>query len=166
MITRDSFLEDFGGHGNSYSSFMVLNTTIDEVVAVLNSIDETMNVGSGWEHDGHVGFEVNGALPSLIYAITAKLHTIGYADTDWDVTYTVCARDGEDFDDYTAEWDDGLHYLRDDGFDEEELWDAFVLITDHETGAVFYTGAGAVDGDIERYYADMVKKHPEIEKER
>ena len=164
MITKEKFLMDFGGHGNSYSSYLVLNTTVDDVIRVLNEIDENMCVGSGEVQDNHVYFEVCKESPELIYLITSKLNTIGYADIDWEATYTVCAKNGEDYDGFKAEWLPDMHYCRDDELCEDEdeenaLWDAFVVITDNETGAVFNTGAGAVDKEIEEYYADMVETH-------
>ena len=161
MITKESFLTEFNGHVNRYSKYLVLNTTIDAVVDVLNAIDTNMCVGSGEAIDGHVSFEICKESPMLIYKITKKLQTIGYADTSWDETYTVCAKNGEDFDDYTADWEPDMHYLREDDFeeDEEPIWDAFVIITDKSTGAIFYTGGGAVDSEVEQYYAEMIKKH-------
>ncbi len=163
MITKDEFLKDFGGHGNSYASYLILNTTANDVIRVLNEIDPDMCVGSGIEHtDGSVSFEICKELPNLVYDITHKLHTIGYADIDWNVTYTVAAKDGSDFDDYYAEETYGSFCLNDDNYDEDDeeaLWDAFVTITDKSTGVQFYTGAGAVDREIMEYYQEMIDKH-------
>lgn len=155
MIERESFFREFNGHANSYSRFLVLNKTAEEVIKVLNDIDSDMTVGSGNEENGAVYFEICKELPDVIYKITKALNTTGYADIDWNATYTVCAKNGDDFDGYTADWLQGMHYYR----DEDGLWDAFVDITDKETGVVFHTGAGAVDREIEQYYADMVKSH-------
>lgn len=161
-ITKESFLMDFNGFNCSYSSYLVLNTTVEAVIDVLNTIGIDENyVGSGHEANGNVGFKILKESPQLIHNITDKLQTIGYADTDWDSTYTVCSKNGNDFDDYVAEWEPGLHYLREEDMeeDDEECWDAFVCITDNTTGTEFHTGAGAVDKETEEYYADMVAKH-------
>jgi len=159
MIKKEEFLLGFNGHSNSYSHYMVLNTTIDAVIAVLNAIDESMCVGSGVERDGHVSFEICKEEPTLIHDITKRLNTIGYADTDWDETYTVCSKNGEDFDDYTARWEPGMFYFRGDFDKSDKTWDAFVEITDNETGAIFHTGAGGIGKKTMLYYKDMVEKH-------
>lgn len=161
MITKENFLMEFNGASNSYSTYLVLNTTIDAVIDVLNKIGDIDErcVGSGYERDGNVGFEIFGETPELIHDITKELQTIGYADTDWDSTYTACSKNGSDFDDYTAEWEPDMHYYRGDFDEDDDSWDAFVIITDNTTGTQFHTGAGAVDKEIEQYYADMVAKH-------
>ena len=156
MITKESFLQEFNGHSNSYSRYLVIGTTIDAVIDFLNNYDPEMCVGSGYEKNGNVSFEIFGELPDLIYEITEKLQTIGYADTDWDVTYTVCAQNGENFDDFSAEYDPTGFCFRDD----DDLWDAFIIITDNSTGAEFLTGAGAVDEEVMEYYQNIVETHP------
>ncbi len=159
MITKEKLLTPFNGHVNRYSKYLVLNTTVDAVIDTLNSIDPEFCIGSGKEENGHVSFEICKESPMLIYKITKKLQTIGYADTSWDETYTVCAKNGEDFDDYIAEWEE--HCLAEDDYDEDEvpMWNAFVIITDKSTGATFYTGGGYVDAEIEQDYAKMVQNH-------
>lgn len=159
MVTRESFFEEFNGHYTSYSSFLLINTTVEAVINLLNDIDESMRVGSGYESNGNVGFEICKESPLLIYELTRKLKTTGYADIDWDSTYTVCAKDGLDFDDYSAEWEPNMFYYRGDFDEDDNTWDAFVRITDNATGTVFHTGAGGVDEETMNYYRKMVESH-------
>ena len=159
MITREKFFKEFNGHENSYSSYLVIGTTADKVIEFLNQYDENLCIGSGVEENGNVSFEICKELPDLIYDITKALNTIGYADMDWDATYTVCAKNGEDFDDFTAEWVPDMFYYRGDFDEDDDTWDAFVIITDNQSGATFNTGAGAVDEYVMRYYEDMVNNH-------
>ncbi len=159
-ITRKSFTKSFDGANSSYSSYLLANTTIDKVLDVLNNknILEYDRLKEDFcdarEENGNVSFIIFGEFPTLIYDLTYELHTTGFADTDWDVTYTIVSKDGKDYEGYSAEWLDGCPCAR-----EDDCYDAFVIITDEETGAVFNTGAGAVGEDILKYYADMVRKH-------
>jgi len=159
MITKETFFKEFNGHANRYSRYLVINTDVDSIIKVLNEIDPNMCVGSGAEIDGNVYFEICKEEPTLIYNITKKLNTRGYADTDWNETYTICAKNGDDFDDFTAKWVPDMHYYRGDFDEDDDTWDAFVTITDNESGAVFETGAGAVDESVMLYYESIVDEH-------
>lgn len=155
MITKENFTTEFDGHFDRYSCYLIIGTTINDVITFLNSYNGDICIGSGEEENGNVHFEIINDSPNLVYNITKALNTIGYADTDWYATYTVCAKNGKDFNDFTAEWEEDGFYYRDD----DDLWDAFVKITDHQSGAVFHAGAGAVDEDTMLYYKDIVKTH-------
>lgn len=159
MIKNDFFVEDHD-IWSSYSSILLLGVAANQVIDALEKIDPKMEVANGYEFDGGAGFDVFGELPDLVYDLTEKLHCIGYADTAWDAYYIVVAKNGKDYDGYTASWEvddngDAKHHLRDDG-----EWDAFVVLKDKKTGIVFDTGAGAVDSETEQYYASIVYSHP------
>lgn len=155
MITRDRFFHKFNGHKCSYSSFLVLHANANQIIKVLNMIDPYMAVGSGEEKDGNVYFEVCGEYPNRIHFITAQLQAKGFADTNWDETYTLCSVNGHNSDDFIAEWISHKYNT------DNDSWDAFVELKDPDTGAVFNTGAVGTSKDIESYYADMVRNHPE-----
>lgn len=161
MITKEEFLMEFAERGNQYSNFLILNTSVDEVIRVLNQIDPDMCAGDGYVDGNHVGFIIFDYYPELVYDITKELHTTGYADEGWELYEICCARCGKDYDGYSACWTDGpyLHDSDDDEDDEYATWDAFFDIVDNETGIVFHTGAGAVDKDTMLYYKNIVDNH-------
>lgn len=155
MITRDEFLSSTGGNwGNRYASFVVANTTADDVVKALNRIDPRMYAVDGIEHDdGSVSFNVAKASASMIYKLTEKLHTTGFAHEMWQDYEFAAAKNGRAYDDFTAEWTDhGPH-------DEYGYEDAFFSVEDNKTGMKFYTGAGAVDKDTEKAFSEIVNNH-------
>ena len=161
MIIKENFLTEFVGRANQYSSFLILNTSVDEVIRVLNQIDPDMCTGDGYIDGNHVGFIIFKCYPELIYDITERLQTTGYADEEWEYYKTCCARNGEYFRDYAIDWEEeGLpcrnDYGKEDEDDEDVSWDAFIDITDNETGAVFHSGGGAVDYETMLYYKEMV----------
>lgn len=161
-MIRDDFFVETNGIWSSYTSVMLLGVTSGQVIDALEAIDPDMEVANGYEDEdkGVVGFDVFGLFPDdIIYDLTKALHCIGYADTSWDAHYITVAKNGDDYDDYTADWDtngrgDVMHFDRGDGY-----WDAFVVLTDNSTGVEFYTGAGAVDKEDEEYYANIVYSH-------
>ncbi len=164
-MTLKSFTKEVSGHYKRYSNYLVCDSTIEEVMRVLDSLGlQDGDATNAVDINGNVYFEVHGGQPTLIYEITRALHKQGYADTDWDSTYTICAYDGKDSDDFTAEWvDEKAPVLREwDGYeerDEDALYDAFVTLVDKKTGAVFATGAGAINREVADYYKDIVEKH-------
>lgn len=167
MIRKEEFLKEFNGHCNSYSSFMVIDVEIDDLIRVLNEIDPDMCAGSGIISGRSISFEICKESPDLIYDITRKLHCRGYSDIDgwYGDTYMEAAKDGEPFDDFKAEWTNGAPERRDwdtddtNKPDEEIDWDSFVTITDNATGETFNTGGGAVDYKTMTYWKDIVDKH-------
>ena len=160
MITKEEFLRKIAGRANRYSSFLILNTSVDEVIRVLNQIDPDMCAGDGHVDGNHVRFIIFKYYPELVYDITKELHTTGYADETWQEFVTCCARNGENFKDYSIKWADENGPSRYDpdepGADEEVLWEAFIDIVDNKTGAVFHSGTGAADYDLMMYYKNMV----------
>ncbi len=157
MITKEEFLLEFGGHANWYSSFMVIDVTLDDLIRVLNEIDPDMCVGSGTVSDTgrSISFEICKEDTSLIYDITRKLHCRGYSDIGgwFGEGYMEAAIDGDMSDDFKAEW------TNDEPEKEGTAWDAFVTVTDNESGEIFYTGEGAVDYDIMLHWKEIVDNH-------
>lgn len=164
-MTKEGFTKPMTGASGSYSNYCLCNTNMDDVIKMLELFgysDE--NVINGYEQDGAVYFTLWGELPDMIYSFTTRLQTHGYADIDWERTYTICADKGTDSDDFTAEWvDENAPVLREwDGWskdDEDAEYDAFITITDNKTGAIFSTGAGAISGHILEEYRKMVENH-------
>lgn len=155
MITKENFLVDFPGASKSYSNFYVIGKTVDEVIECLNKLGVDPDyIGSGQESEHGVEFRIFGVLPELIYDITGELHCTGFADVDWDECYFAAAKDGDEYDDFRAEWVDGCPFVRDEGG-----FDAFCDVIDNESGARFSTGAGAVGTDTKNYFEDLVNSH-------
>ena len=181
MITKQDFLTDFHGHGNAYSSYMVIDVKLDDLIAALNKLNPDMCVGSGRisETGRSIHFEICKESPDFIGDITYELHCIGYADMGawYGEAYFVAYKDGAEFDDFKAEWRDDCPERRDydygpddevdeDGepLSEEELdqkmdWDAFVTITDNFSGEKFETGDGAISYDQLDKWKDLVNNH-------
>ena len=157
MITKATFLKPFGGHGNSYSSFTVVDVWLDDLIDALNAIDPEMIVGSGEIEEHCIRFEVCKTQPGLIHDITAKLHCKGFADTGawYGPGYFEASYDGAETDEFTAVWESGCPDHRAD----EDVWDAFVIVTDPDTGVIFSTGDGAVSAEDLAYWQDLVRKH-------
>lgn len=167
MLSKEDFTRTCTEFPTGFSSFLIIGRGIDEVFDVLVAEDENMCAVNAEETDGNTYFDAFGVFPDLVYTITGKLHTTGYANTGWDATYTICAKNGDDFEGYIAEWSDGS--APDYGTDEIEgdngEYDAFVTITDTESGAVFKTGGGCVSRDEAEAYEDMVQKHSAVKGE-
>ena len=157
MITKESFLQEFNGHSNWYSKYLVLTDDIDRLIKVLNNINPLMCVGSGSvnEDEKSISFEICKESPGLIYDMTKELQVKGFADTAWDNYYTIVAENGVDSEDYYAEWEAGSPYIRDD----DDTIDSFINLIDPKTGVTFYSGAGAVDAETFAYYKDIVAGH-------
>ena len=155
-LTKDKFFEEFACFNNTYSTYLIMNKSTDEVINMLNDMGfNPDDIGNGCETEHGVSFVICKGNPEYIYDFTKRLNTRGYADTDWDDTYTECAENGEWFDNFKAEWTDGHPHLMDD----EEWENVFVTITDIETGERFYTGTG-MGGDVTfRYYNNMINRH-------
>lgn len=159
-MMREKFFREFTAANSSYTRVLLIGVTADQVISALEKniylIPEDHILGGEEEKVGDittVSFVIFGKMPDIIYWLTKKLNCRGYADTDWDATYTVCADKGEDTTDYKAQWYDGSPCLREEG----DCFDAFVTITD-PTGAKFETGAGAVPYDIMQYYRGIVER--------
>jgi hypothetical protein len=175
MVTEKDFLMEFNGHGNAYSSYMVIDVELKDLIKVLNDIDPDMCVGSGQVSDNgrSIYFEICKELPDLICEITEKLHCRGYSDIGawYGAGYFTASCNGEEFDDFSAEWEENMPDRRDwdytdYDYDNEEndadadmLWDAFVLITDNESGETFHTGEGACDHEQMEVWEDLVMNH-------
>lgn len=164
MITKSSFLKQFNGHGNAYSSYMVIDVKLEALIRVLNEIDPDMCVGSGQISDTgrSIYFEICKELPELMADISEKLHCKGFADiAGWygDGHFEAYA-DGEEFNDFTAKWDDDQPiWLNKDAEDEESEWDAFVTVTDNQSGETFYTGEGAISYESALMWKELVETH-------
>lgn len=173
MILKEDFMTEFDGHCNAYSSYMVIGVKLKDLLKALNEINPELCVGSGRLGKNSISFEISGELPSLINDITAKLHCKGFADIDswYGAGYFEASYDGKEYNDYTAKWEDGSPERRDYDYpdydyDSEDSnpdvdmdWDAFVLITDNESGENFCTGEGAIDYEQLQYWTEVVKTH-------
>ncbi len=163
MITKEDFFTDFNGHNSKYSSFMLIGATAEQVINAVNKLLEKYTgrketpVGSAYETEDPsvVCFEACKTDPYFIYPLTRELHCKGFADTAWD-DYAFCsAEDGNDYHGFTADWEHGEPILREEG----DCYDAFVTVTDNETGITFFTGAGAIDEETVDYYRTIVDEH-------
>lgn len=155
MITKEQFLTSTDGEWyNRYASFTVANATADRVINALNRIDPNLDVVNGVEgSDRSVRFDVAKGDPNMIYKLTEKLHTVGFADEMWTVNEFVAAKNGHTYDDYTAQWNN--HGVSDD----PNYMDAFFDVTDNKTHLRFFTGAGIIDHETEQNFAKIVKEH-------
>lgn len=181
MITITSFMTPFQGHANAYSTYRLIGKklSIKNVVNRLNIFHiHDKAVGNGkienLDNDWNcVTFEICKESPSLIYDMTSAAGCIGYAD-DWDGHYILATKNGKDFSNFTTRWDGpDMPYERDDGTKDCPLFDAFVKITDNESGYTFEAGTGAcekftvdyyqalVDKSIERFYNNPAKSQEE-----
>ena len=166
MITKETFLKAFNGHGNAYSSYCVIGVTLDDLLKTLNELNSDMCVGSGQVEDKCIRFEICKESPDLIFPITEKLHCKGFADIDgWDgYSYFTACQNGKKYDDFTAGWIDESPCRRDWDYDnanelgdEEIEWDAFILVVDNESNVEFYTGEGCVDYETLNRWKALVK---------
>ena len=162
MITKKEFLNDFGGHGNTYSSYKVLTNDLDAVIAALNEINPEMCVGSGVVEEGAIYFEICKEGPDLIYDITAKLHCVGFADMGawYGQGCFEAAKNGKEYDGFYAEWRDDCPYDRYEEGEDEQNYDVFVTVVDRETKITFPTGEGAACTDALFYWTNLVNEHP------
>ncbi len=159
MKLRD-LMQPYDGHCNSYSTYLLLNVSPQQVLNMLNRLDID-GAGNGYIlDDRHFCFEIEKSEVNLIYIFTKELNTIGYADTAWDEVYTLVAKNGEDYDGFTARWTDGTPYNREgESNGDKGLWDAFITYVDNENGAEFYSGAGVVEKDIVDMYQRVIDAH-------
>ena len=168
MITKESFMEQFNGHYNAYSSYMVIDVKLDELVRVLNEINADMPVGSGQisKTGRSIYFEACKEMPDLMQNISEKLQCVGFADiggwygAGWFEAY----ENGKEYNDFTAKWEEDMPCRRDwdtdeDLSDEEIEWDAFVEITDNKTKETFYTGEGCIDYEALQMWKELVNTH-------
>lgn len=165
MITKKEFLTEFNGHGNAYSSYMVIDVKLDDLINVLNEIDPDMHVGSGVVSDSgrSICFEICKQTPDLISTITSKLHCKGFADIGawYGAGYFTSSYDGGEYNDFTAKWRDNSPDRQDD---DDMEWDAFVVVTDNESQETFYTGEGACDKDTMEMWKNLVDTHRQDKK--
>lgn len=154
MITSKDFLswaED--GCEDVVSSFLLLGVTAARVIGALNVINPCFKVFMGRDYGGNVSFFGASIPAETIYELTRILGCTGYADSQFDGYRTVVAKNGEDYDNYTAEWVPDGHYKEDDS------WICELYLIDNETGARFYTGYGYVSDEVNQYYTDIVNNH-------
>ena len=170
MITKAEFLKDCGGHDGGYSSYMVVDVSLDDLIDALNEINPDMRVGSGRvsETGRSIYFEICKETPDLIGDITAMLHCRGFADMGawYGEAYFTAYSDGEESDDFIAEWQEGFperrdldHKNADELSDEDIEWDCYITVIDKVTGEKFETGDGAVSYDVMLKWRDMVENH-------
>ena len=170
MINKNDFLKEFNGHANAYSSFMVFGVTLDVLVDELNRIDPDMCVGSGDVRDDGkaIYFEICKYSPELMQNISKDLSCVGFADIGgwYGEGRFVAYENGEDYNDFTAEWEQDNPRRRYEDFapgvdvpDEDMYFDAFVNVTDNRTGIEFGTGEGAACYDTMISWSCLVEDH-------
>ncbi len=166
MVTKEEFLQEFNGHGNAYASFQVMNVSLDDLIGALNRLRPNGCFGSGKVDDKSIYFEGCKELPDeLLPELTEELHCRGFADIGswYGEPYFIACENGYEYDDYTAEFEEGFPSPYDpDSFEEEndcDEWDVFVTVTDNLTGATFNTGEGCVDTETKKMFEDIVSKH-------
>ena len=144
---------------SGYSSFLLIGHTVDDVLNMFEKEENLKEIAghlAGNAHcnyDGSIYFEISGVSPMLLHRMTSYLRCKGYADTSGNETYTVASLNGVPSNQFKAEWTDGSPEMCSNG-----TWDAFVTITD-PSGAIFLTGAGAVNRETYAYYENMVRNH-------
>ncbi len=167
-MTEKEFMTEFNGHANAYSSYMVIDVELSELLKTLNNINPDMCVGSGVVSKRGISFEICKELPDLIYQITKELNCKGFADIGgwYGAGYFLAAKDGEDYDDFSAYWTDGNPERRDWEYpepenisDEDVDWDVFLFVKDNGSGEIFYTGEGAVDYESMKMWKELVDSH-------
>ena len=154
----------------AYTRYMVTGVRLDDLLNALKEINPDMNTGEIKEEKNCISFEIGRKTPELMQTITEKLHCRGFADIGawYGSAYFAAYDNGETYDGFTAGWTDGSPERREYDFingedipDEDITWDAFVTVTDKETGAVFYTGDGAVSHDEMLAWQEFINRHKE-----
>ncbi len=171
MITEKEFLSQFNGHGNAYSSYMIIDVKLVDLIKTLNDINPDMCVGSGQisKNKRSIYFEICKELPDLIYDITGKLKCKGFADIGgwYGDGYMEASDCGKEYNDYTANWANmdqpdrrDFDYEDPDEIDDEDIeWDAFVDVTDNESGEIFHTGEGCISYESMKMWEKIVDTH-------
>lgn len=159
---RKRFLSRPTAYKGGYSWFMVIGKTKEEVCRALARIsarDKTYSmvceqICGGTEEPGYVKFDVMECHPHLIYELTKELGTTGYSTEYTDEVTFICAKDGKDCDDFTAEWAEEPPY-----YDTNMGWEALAVITDNKTGFSFYVGNIGLKDDGKDTVEKIVRTH-------
>lgn len=166
VITREDFFKDFVGATSQYSSYLILNTTVDDVIKSLSKLNiNPSDIRGGFELDGNVEFKIFGEWVDIIEIISKDLKTTAFADTAWDYFDFVAYKNGEKYNDYTTKWEDadnGPRFRDEDGYEEDDkyaTWDCHFSVTDNATGIIFYSGMGAADKEIKEQIEEIVNSH-------
>lgn len=159
MVTKENFMQKFGAYANRYSSFMLIDVNVDDVIKVLNEYEDKYKdklcAGDCIDKGRAVSFTVfKVSTEHLLCYLTSALECIGYADTAWDDYITLAMKNGKEYDGFTARWCDGYPY--ENSADE---FDAFFELIDTVSGEVFGSGAGMVDRETYEYYKKIVDTH-------
>ncbi len=155
MLTKDKFMQEFGGHASQYASFMLVDVSVSDVIRVLNEYDDGICAGSCVEDGRSITFEVCKVNPgNLLAFMTVKLHCIGYATEDWEIFDFFAKKDGMPYEGFVARWDEGSPCDNEDG-----TFDAFFIVKDKVSGAEFFAGGGCLDKDTYLGYKTIVHTH-------
>lgn len=147
MITREEFTQKIDCYSTMYSSVVVFDKTIDEVLKVLNKLYPDYYIGNGRETNAFgkvVNFDIFKETPYCAKRLSKELKTVVIADTGWDDHYWVAFKDGYIYDNLIVRWANGIvpeGYTEDDD-EEETYYDCDLEIVDKATGYVFCTGGG------------------------
>lgn len=169
MLSVENFMKDTGGFNNWYGQFTLIgkDVTPKAVVNMLNKLyendpylDGPMNGKYAGKSDGWsmVSFTIGKETADKIYAMTEKLHCIGYAENPWADYFSIeIAKDGTRYDKYTAGWRDDSPRYRDEDMDDD-YYDCFITVKDLESGFEIPTGQGAVDEETMSIISEFVKE--------
>lgn len=166
MITKEEFTQGIDCYSTMYSSVVVFNKTIDEVLKVLNKLYPNYYVGNGRESNAFgkvVCFDIFKEGPYCAKRLSKELKTVVIADTGWDDHYWVAFKDGYIYDNLIVRWANGIvpeGYTED--YDEEETYyDCDLEIVDKATGYVFCTGGGMCTQNEFNKFCKDVKHYSE-----
>lgn len=160
-MTREDFFKK-RNHAVAYSKFMLIDIDENTLINEINKIDPNIIVSSGSIGKRSITFEIDKISPVFIHTLTARLNTIGYADTSWDNYLIVCSKNGKTYDKYTASLNPDTFYYRGYYDDGDDTWDAFIQIKDSVSGEIFESGAGAVDENTMLFYKNFVENHSNV----
>lgn len=166
MITINDFTKECNSYNHAYSYFVLLGTTMQDVVNAINKAFPDMSewtVNNGEEAEGAVAFDLYRMDVNVLYELTEILGVTGYAGCCWDSVDFCAAKNGKPYDGFVAVWNE--HYDRveageDNETGEEHCWAAYFDVYDKETNMlVISAGGGCLEKEDEEYCADIVNSH-------
>lgn len=182
MNKSDFFKET--GHGNWYVHFELIGKelTVDKVIDLLNKIydnDELWTISEGKVKEANgftvVSFDKHKGniddidrMTSMLECdrITSMLECSGYAEIPWEDDYFIVHSENgvrKNNEGFVAEWAENMPYAREDYNNDvpesDREYDAFIRITDKNSGVSFQSGRGAIGSGPLKLLTDFVDKH-------
>lgn len=173
MNERDFFKET--GHGNWYVHFELIGKelTLDKVIDLFHKIydnDELWTISEGKVKEANgftvVSFDKHKGNIDDIDRITSMLECSGYAEIPWEDDYFIVHSENgvrKDNEGFIAEWAENMPYAREDYNNDvpesDREYDAFIRITDKNSGVSFQSGRGAIGSGPLKLLTDFVDKH-------